>query len=428
MRDSGTPDTERGQGAGGTIGRSSAAGVGAASLVSAAVGYAVLLISARTLSPEENAGFLTFWSFVFFVFGVLGGIVIESTRAARSSLESGPHPSGARIGPVAVGLGAAAALILLATSVLWGEPLFGSSALYLVPIVCIAALLYSGHASTVGSLGGSGRWSEYSAVTVAESFLRLAGVGAAVLVGASIGGLAAATALGAAAWLLFLLLSKRTRSSFTVRADVPNRDFVRNILHACLAATASSALLVGFPVMLKFTTTDSVYLASAPLLMALSLTRAPLMIPLMAYQSVAITHFMARKSEGAKAYLPLFLVVLGVAAAGAVAAGLIGPWLMVFLLGPDYHIDGLVLAALTLDSGFLALLTLTGSLAVASNQHRAYSLGWVAAAAVSLAMLFLPVGMELKTILSLAAGPLCGVVVHTWFVQSSLRNRSGLTS
>ena len=136
------------------------------------------------------------------------------------------------------------------------------------------------------------------------------------------------------------------------------------------------------------------------------------MIPLQAYQGVAITHFMSRRSEGLKAVAPIFGLVLGVAVAGAAAAWLIGPWLMVAIFGEHYEMSGLVLAALTFDAGFLALLTLTGALTIALNRHRAYSLGWVTACAVSFAMLWLPLDIETRTMMSLAAGPLCGIAVH----------------
>lgn len=385
------------------------------------MGYVLLLVAARTLDTEANAVFLAFWSFLFFIFGVLGGITVETTRATRAAADLPGPDRGTRFAGPALLIGAATSVVLFATSFWWGDALFGPLAPALVPVICLVAVVYAGHVATIGALGGTGRWNQYSVAVFAESGVRLAAAAVVFAVGATVGGLAVASALAAAAWLLLLLLSKDVRGTFFSRADVGANRYVRNVLHACLAATASAALVVGFPAMLKFTTPDNVYLASAPLLMALSLTRAPLMIPLTAFQGVAITHFMSRKEQGAKAYLPIFLVVLGVAAAGALAAALVGPWLMVFLLGPEYHVSGLVLAALTFDSGFLALLTLTGSLTVAAGRHRAYSVGWVCAVAVSLAVLLLPVGIEAKTILSLGAGPLCGIIVHTVFVQRSLK-------
>lgn len=416
-----SPRTASSPPADGSIGGKSAAGVGSASLVSAAVGYVLLLVAARTLDTEANAVFLAFWSFLFFIFGVLGGITVETTRASKAAADLPETARGSRFAGPALLIGAATSVALVATSFWWGGALFGPLAPTLVPVICIVAVVYAGHVTTIGALGGTGRWNKYSVAVFAESGVRLAAAGVVFAVGATVGGLAFASALAAAAWLLMLLFSKDVRTAFCSRGDVGAGRYVRNVLHACMAAMASAALVVGFPAMLKFTTPDAVYLASAPLLMALSLTRAPLMIPLTAFQGVAITHFMSRKDDGAKAYVPIFLAVLGIAAVGAAAAALIGPWLMVFLLGPDYHVSSAVLAALTLDSGFLALLTLTGSLTVAAGRHRAYSLGWVCAVAVSLAVLLLPLDIDAKTVLSLALGPICGITVHTVFVQKSLK-------
>ena len=401
------------------MGQSSAAGVGAASLFSAAVGYIVIVVAARTLDKQDNAAFLTFWAVIFLVIGVLGGIAVETTRAAKSSSslpETSPRPAGGggrtRMGPIALGIGAGTGIVLAAASPLWAPPVFGSDAAVLVPVVCLTAVFYAGHAVLMGEFGGLQRWGIYSRLVASESAVRLAILGIVVILGASVAGLAWATAAGVAAWLLFLVLSPQSRQAFMLRADTGTRPYLRTVWHACMAAAATASLVVGFPVLLRLTTADDVYLESAALLMALSLTRAPLMIPLQAYQGVAITHFMSRRSEGLKAVAPIFGLVLGVAVAGAAAAWLVGPWLMVAIFGEHYEMSGLVLAALTFDAGFLALLTLTGALTIALNRHRAYSLGWVTACVVSFAMLWLPLDIETRTMMSLAAGPLCGIAVH----------------
>lgn len=407
----------------------STAGVGVASLVSAAVGYIVIVVAARTLDKQDNAAFLTFWSVLFLVIGVLGGIAIETTRAAKTSHDlnaSGEtglgNPKGLRrprMGPVALVVGLGTGSVIALSSPLWGPPIFGSYTGALVPVICLTAIFYAGHAVILGQLGGLQRWNTYSRAMAGESVVRIVVLVVVVLFGASVAGLAWASASGAAAWLLLMALSPYSRRAFLLRSDVGLRAYLRSVWHACMAAAASAALVVGFPVLLRLTTSDSVYLESAALLMALSLTRAPLMIPLQAYQGVAITHFMSRRSEGLKAVAPIFGIVIGIAVVGAAGAWLLGPWLMVTFFGENYDMSGAVLAALTFDAGFLALLTLTGALTIASNRHRAYSLGWVTACLLSFAMLWLPLDIEARTIISLAAGPLGGIVVHLWFIVRS---------
>ena len=147
------------------MGQSSAAGVGAASLFSAAVGYIVIVVAARTLDKQDNAAFLTFWAVIFLVIGVLGGIAVETTRAAKcsSSLpETSPRPAGGggrtRMGPIALGIGAGTGIVLAASSPLWAPPVFGSDAAVLVPVVCLTAVFYAGHAVLMGEFGGLQRW------------------------------------------------------------------------------------------------------------------------------------------------------------------------------------------------------------------------------------------------------------------------------
>ncbi|MCC3277718.1 hypothetical protein LJ754_00880 [Arthrobacter sp. zg-Y40] len=402
-----------------TIGASSAVGVGSASLVSAVVGYVVLLLAARVLDQESNAVFLTFWSFLFLLFGILGGIQTETTRASNQSRLTPPNPRNPQMGFIALSIGAGTAALLALSSPWWGALIFGGYS-GLVTVVCIAAAVYSGHAALMGSLAGQQRWGTYSKLILSESVLRLAGVGLVVLIGSSVAGLAWGAAAGAAAWLFFVLFSKSARQSFVRRADIGVGAFYKTLGYACLAGAANAALVVGYPILLRVSTPDQEYLSSAALLMALSLTRAPLLIPLNAYQGVAISHFVSRRTRGIKAILPILGVVLGVSVLGAVLAWLVGPFLMTLLLGPSYGMSGAVLAALTFDAGLLGLLTITGALAIASGKHRAFSAGWVAATAISLGLLWLPLDIQTKTVLSLAAGPLAGVLLHSFFIARSI--------
>jgi hypothetical protein len=181
---------------------------------------------------------------------------------------------------------------------------------------------------------------------------------------------------------------------------------------AIVAAASSAALVVGFPVLLRVTSTPEEFALSAPLLIAVSLTRAPLMIPLGAYQGVAITHFLTHRERGLAAIRPIALAVLGAGVAGAALAWLVGPWLMSTLIRSDYRVDGVVLAGLTFAAALLALLTLTGAAVLALDRHAAYTGGWIAATVTSIAVLLLPLPVELRTVLSLGVGPVVGVVVH----------------
>jgi O-antigen/teichoic acid export membrane protein len=283
-------------------------------------------------------------------------------------------------------------------------------------VVAVSVVAFAGHAAVAGALAGSGAWSTYARLVGTESVVRLALTGIAAAVGLATVGMAAGAGFAAATWLGFAA-APAVRAARRLRVGVPGRAFAGATVQAMAGTAASAALVVGFPVLLRVTTPADAYALAAPLLMAVQLTRAPLLIPLNAYQGVAITHFLAHRDRGARPLLQVAAVVLAVGAVGAGAAALVGPWLMAVVLGPDYRVPGIVLAGLTASACALALLTLTGAAVLALGRHRAYAAGWLVATAVSAAVLLAPWSLETRAVVSLAAGPLVGVLVHAVAVR-----------
>ncbi|MCC2308738.1 hypothetical protein [Cellulomonas chengniuliangii] len=390
-------------------------GVGVASLVAAVSTNVVLLIAARSLSPAANADFLVFWSVLFACFGVLGGVQNETTRAVRVARTTAPAPGAdprARVLPIALLTGAALAGALLVTSPAWGRALLGPGAPTLTVALALALIAFSGHSAVAGALGGAGSWPMYARLVGSEAIVRLVLVGAVALVGAPLVGVEVASAAAAATWIGFFALSSRTRSAQRAVADVDASAFVRRTAHAMLAAASSAALVVGFPVLLRLTTPTSEFELAAPLILAISMTRAPLLMPLNAYQGVAITHFLSHRQEGIRPLARIVGAIMGVGAAGALLAVAVGPWLMRALFGTAYHVDGLLLGALTGAAAMLAVLTLTGAAVLALDKHKAYASSWGLATLVTVAVLLLPLDLEARAVLALALGPLAGVALH----------------
>ena len=174
------------------------------------------------------------------------------------------------------------------------------------------------------------------------------------------------------------------------------------------AAGVSALLLVGYPVLLQVTTSDEVFASAAPIMLAVSLCRAPLLVPLGAYQNVVVTKVAA---HGVRALVPVLVGLAGLTVVGALAAWPIGPWAL-RIVNPDYHLDGPVFAGLVLGAGLVALLTVTGAAAIALDHHTVYLAGWLAATAATVAMLLLPWDLEARVVASLLVGPTVGVVVH----------------
>lgn len=405
-----------------TITARGAGGVGAASMVAAVAGYIVLLIAARTLQPAANAEFLTFWALLFGLFGAMGGVQNETTRAVRV----GGAPRGARVVPFGLGIGAGVAALVAASAWWWAPGLLGESWAARAGVVALGVAAFAGHSSIVGALAGTRAWTAYSRLVALESATRLLLVAAAALVGAGLLGLETAVAAASGVWLVVMITSPRTRATWGLRADVGVRRLGRNVGHSVVASASSAALVVGFAVLLRVSSDAAEFSRAAPLLLAVSLTRAPLMIPLTAYQGVAITYFLAHRDRGMAALRRVLLLIAAVGAAASAAAWLVGPWLMTLMFGDDYVVSGAVMGGLTLSAAALGVVTFTGAAALALGRHTAYAVGWLAATVASALVLFAASGtLEQRSILALLAGPAVGFVIHVVALQRPARQAPG---
>lgn len=398
----------------------------------AAVSSTLVVLAAPRLSQSvaDNTIFLTFWATLFAGLGVLTGISVETTRAVSAVTHGtgAARPVGPRVGVVGTATGLVFAGIVGVTAPWWGPVVFGEHAVLLALLVALGCAGCAVHASVTGALAGAGRWQVYARLVGGESTVRLVLVVAAGLAGASVVGRGAGAAIAAFTAVGFLLVSRQSRAVVQVRADVPLRPYVRRLLAAAVASGASAVLVIGFPTLLAATTDAATYALAAPLLLALTLTRAPLMIPLNAFQGVAVTHFVQHRDRGLKALLPIARVVVPVGVVGALAAWLVGPPLMELIAGkPEYRVAGTVLALLTLAATGLAMLTLTGAVCQAMTRHGAFVAGWLTAVAVAVGLLLLPGDLEMRAAVALLAGPVAGIVVHLVALRGAGR-RTGRTS
>ncbi|PFG32531.1 glycosyltransferase [Sanguibacter antarcticus] len=404
-----------------TIGGSDATRIAVASAIGAVTNLVILTVAARVLLPvENNTAFVTFWSTLFAFFGVMTGFSIEATRAVSAATSSEDRTSvpttGAgrppRVMAVGVGIACVVGLLVGVTIPVWSPAIFTMHPWALGGLVVLGVTGNALHAATVGSLAGSRIWRPYSSLIGFESLVRLTLVLVCAFMGLGVLGFAAAAAAAAFTWAGFVATSSQVRHAVGVRVDSTLPLFLRRVTSSGVASGASALLVVGFPVLLSLTTPDAEMALAAPVLMAITLTRAPLMIPLNAYQGVAVTHFVAHRDQGLRAMLPAARLVVLVGVVGAVLALLVGPQIMALVFGSAYRVPGLVLAGLTLAVILLALLTLTGALCQALTMHGPFVAGWVTAVLVSVATLLVPASLEARSVLALAAGPVAGLIVH----------------
>jgi hypothetical protein len=394
------------------IARSSMARVGTATVVTAVCGYAVVYLAARDLAPAGFSVFAVFWGGFGLVTGAANGLLQEATREVRSAGYADVLPD-ARTHPMRVaglvGIGAAAALAC--SSPLWSGRVFAQAHGLSVALLSVGLAGFCLHATLLGMLAGTNRWMQYGSLMVTDAVIRVAVATATVLLGWGLVGFLWATVAGAVAWLIVIAASPTTRTAAGLLTPGGTATFLRGAAHSITAAGASAILVMGFPVLLKVTSSQ-LGAQGGVVILAVTLTRAPLLVPLTAMQGNLIAHFVDQRTARLRALLAPAGLVAAVGAVGVLAAGLVGPWLLRAAFGPDYHTAGALLAWLTAAALAIAMLTLTGAATVAAALHRSYALGWVSATVAAMLLLLLPLPLETRTVVALLCGPLVGIGVH----------------
>lgn len=426
----------------GTVTRYQSLALLGSSLLAAVSTLLVTMIAQRALNGSELTEFLLFWAALFTVTGIITGIQPEITRAVgtartravadralanraasgRTVSAEGSAPQGARVVTVATALGAIASALVLVSSPLWAGHQIPHSAAVGVTVMAVGVFLYALQATMSGVTAGEDRWYLFAAVGGLESAGRLILMLAAALMIPSLAGLEVATVVPMGLWLILAFVTVSGRRLWVARADVPARRLSLNILWSFLSSAAAAVLMMGFPNVLKASgAAESEPVVLGTLILAISITRSPIMIPLQAFQGVAVSAFLKQRHRPVAAFIKPAAAVVAVGAVGALAAYLVGPLLFRLIYPPaagaesayEAAASGFTLGALVFASALLALMTLSGNMALAVNQHRIYLAGWVVAAAVTLGLAFLiPAPLVPRAIVALAVGPVCGFVVH----------------
>jgi O-antigen/teichoic acid export membrane protein len=396
----------------GPIARSSVARVGTATAVTALCGYAVVYLAARDLAPAGFSVFAVFWGAFGLVTGAANGLLQETTREVRAARYT-EIVAGRRTHPLRVAgmVGVCAAVVIAGSSPLWSRPVFADARWLSVGLLSIGLAGFCLHATLLGMLAGANHWTQYGALMVTDAVIRVAVAVATFVIGWGLIGLLWATVAGAVAWLVMVVASPTARVAARLLTPGGTATFLRGAAHSITAAGASAILVMGFPVLLKVTSTE-LGAQGGVVILAVTLTRAPLLVPLTAMQGNLIAHFVDERTERLRALIAPAVLIGAIGAVGVVAAGLVGPWLLRAGFGPDYHAASALLAWLTAAALAIAMLTLTGAAAVAAALHRAYALGWVGATVASTLLLLLPLPLETRTVIALLCGPLVGIGVH----------------
>ncbi|WP_210648776.1 hypothetical protein [Nocardioides sp. SYSU D00065] len=390
--------------------------VAVAAGASALTSYVVMWIATHRLPTDAAAHFLTILSVLFFAYGLLSGLATEVTRSTAAAQRDG-HAVGPSLWRVAAAASVVCAVPVGVFALAWHKRLLGVGA-GLGDAWPVALLLglgvwgYAFHSTAVGGLTGRRQWSASATVIGAEASARLGLTVVVALAGAGLLGLVAGSTVAALAVLLVLLLAPRVRPVMGAATDCAGGVLARRVAQSMLAQASAAAVVVGFPVILAATTAPAGYRAAAPLLLAIQLTRAPLLIPLNAVQGIAVSYLVHAGRRFGRALVLVIAAITAIGVLGSLLAWAVGPWLMTTIFGADYRVAGWVLALLTLSATELAVLTVTGATCQATNRHAIFLGGWLVATASTVLLLLLPGTLEQRSVTALIGGPAVGLLVH----------------
>ncbi|OBC06809.1 MULTISPECIES: lipopolysaccharide biosynthesis protein [unclassified Gordonia (in: high G+C Gram-positive bacteria)] len=392
-------------------GRSAVGRVTIATIIAAASGYLVLLLAARQLGATGYAVFAVFWAAYGLVTGAQNGQLQETTRTIRAASETRTRLSRPLV--VNVGIGAVLAVIVAATSPLWSGHVFDQYRALSVVLLAVGVASFAVYAHLCGALSGSLSWSPFAVLLSVDALIRLVGAGIAVAFGWGVLAFLVITVVGSVSWIVVLATSSTARRAIGLPGDVDNRRLAGNTLTAMAAALASAVVVMGFPVLINITArADDDSRIVGAVILAVTLTRAPLLVPLNSFQGVLITRFVAARDALLRSLAVPLAAVVVVGAIGAVAAWAIGSWLLTHIFGADFTLGGGTIALFMVGATALGLLTVTGAATLSVGAHRWYAAGWWVAAIACAALLTVPLEVTDRVALSLVVGPLVGAGVH----------------
>jgi len=367
--------------------------------------YGYLTIGARVLDAEQYGQLAAFWSLVF---AVLGGaftpLEVEGTRAVSAQLAEG-QPTRSVVASLAALAALLTAVLLLALALgrqLLADTLFDGNTSYLALLGAVAvafAIIYLGR----GVFAGHHLFGRYSTLLAGEGIVRLAAVLALVAAG-FVSGSAVAAAVPIAAWLVAgvtaVLVVRLVAHRELPRPAGPKTDpstpgtarVAANFGSLLIASLASQGLNNAGPLTAQALGDDPAL--TGGLLAAFILVRVPVMF-ISALQSGFIPSLVAAVRGGREAQFRALLrvVFLRVSAVGAVAvvgATVAGPFIVRLFFGPDYQLQGLDFAVLTLATVAFVLASILQAALVAIDRHRIVAAAWVAGLLLYLLALLLP--------------------------------------
>ncbi|WP_345801875.1 hypothetical protein AAIB33_01870 [Microbacterium sp. AZCO] len=381
-----------------------------ATAIAGALGYAVQLLAPALLTDESvYVAFSVFWSTIYLGVSAMSGVQQEVTRAAHPATN---EPPSAVLRTFAL---AAAGLVVLASALvalLFGTRILPGPVVVTGAVLAIGLVGYLAVAVLSGVLYGLRFWRDIAGIMVLDAAIRAVLLIAGFTVGLPIEWLALLVALpfGLAFGATWLVVRRRVVGRF--RLDVPLRRFAAHAWGTVGAAAASGVLITGLPMLIGITAAGTPPETLGALLLTITLTRAPIVIPIIALQSFLISAVFRGGRVRPGRLLQVLALLLAAVAVLAVIAGFIGPPIVSWVSAGRFTIDGWMVGVIVLSAGLVGAMSVTSPALISARRHTANFVGWLVAAVLTVGGLIIPIAGPSRIAIALTVPAIVGLVIH----------------
>lgn len=383
-----------------------------ATAIGGGAAYLLQIIAGVALGTAAYASFAVFWSALYLLVSALSGVQQEVARATYPLGAAEPSGRVPVVRNFTVASAALVVVVLTGSAWLWTGAVFPANGWSLVPPLVLGVAAYLVVAAISGVLYGLSFWTAAAAMTIVDGLLRFGVVGGMLLFTRDSVVLAWGVALPfvIAPVILWWFIRAGVVGRFGI--DVGPKELGWNVARTVAAAAATGVMVSGLPLMIQATGDTVSPDAFGSLTYAITLTRAPIVIVVLALQSYLVVVFRTHAAAVVGWVVRLSAVVLAASAVLALLAWWLGPWVLSLLFGRPDVLAGGTIALLVATAGLVGVLCVTGAATLSRAQHGAFAGGWIIAAIVMVGALLLPTGLHERTILALTIGPLAGLIVQ----------------
>ncbi|QCQ15392.1 hypothetical protein [Microbacterium sp. RG1] len=354
-------------------------------VVAGILGYAIQLSAPALTDAATYLGFSVFWSAIYLGGSAMAGIQQEISRAVHPGHDL--H-SGRALRAFLLGSALLVLLIAIVVVVLSGDVLFAGHKIDFGAALCFGLVGYLCTSVLTGVLYGIRLWSAVAFVAILDAVIRAVLVVGALVMGAPLGTLVifiAAPFLLASA-ITYLVYRRRLRHAF--RLDVSLRVLAWQAAGTVVAAGSAGLLISGMPMLIGLLAPTAAPSDTAALILTITVTRAPIVIPIIALQSFLISAVLrGRARPTARQLLSASAVAVVVTAVLAVIAWFIGPGIIGLISTGKYEISSMTAAVVVASAVLVAWMSLLGPMLVSQRRHAANATAWVFAATLTVVFL-----------------------------------------